>query len=109
MLLYKFRHYHLNCSQDGLESMEKLREEHDAQQVTLRELRYELSRGKEHLANLDTQQLALTAEVEQLQQEKLAMAGQRKATLAENCELRETCKLREEQMAAIKEQVERYG
>lgn len=103
-------------------STERLRGDYESQQVAMRELRYELSRGKEHLSHLDAQQLALAAEVEQLQQERVVLAGQRRATLEENSELRgqrgatleenselrETCRLREEQLAAIREQVERY-
>lgn len=90
-------------------SLKKLREDYEAQQVAMRELQFEVSRGKEHLAHLDGQQLALTAEVEQLQQEKGVLVGQREASLAENAELREACRLREEELAAIREQVERYN
>ena len=93
--------------QDQLASVEKLREDYDSQQVTLSELRREVSRGKAHLASLDAQQLALTAEVEQLQQERAGLVQQRDSTLTENSELREACREREEQLAAFREQVER--
>ena len=73
----------------------------------MRELKYELSRGKEHFSKLDAQQLALKADVERLQQDKAVLAGQREEAVAESSELREGVRVREEQLTAIREQVER--
>ena len=93
--------------QDALSYMEKLREEREAQQATIRELQHEVSRGKQHMSSLDTQQLALTAEVEKARQERGALAREREEAVVESEELRERCRLSEEQLAAIREQVER--
>lgn len=56
---------------------------------------------------MDAQQLALTAEVERARQERGVLAREREEALAEREELRERCRLGEEQLAAIREQVER--
>lgn len=87
--------------------MEKLREDYDSQQVTLSELRHQLCRRQEHLASQDAQLVALTAQVEQLQQERVVLDNQRKGALAENVALRETCTHQEGVAAGFGEQLER--
>lgn len=87
--------------------MEKLQQDTDSQQATVAELQYQLSRGVEHDAAMDTQLQEVRVQVEQLLKERVSLVNERKRVDAENSDLKGRYRGQEELLSALTEQIER--
>ena len=87
--------------------LERLREEHDSQQLTLRDLRNQLGTSQEREAGLSTRLEGASAQLEQLQQERAVLVSEKERADVEGSEFRSRWEKQEELVAALREQIDR--
>ncbi len=87
--------------------LERLREDHESQQVAVRDLHDQLSTSRDREVDLEAWLVRTESRLEQLQQEKLLLVREREKAAAEGAEFRNRWESQEELVAALREQIGR--
>lgn len=93
--------------QEQLLSLDRLREEHETQQLALQDLRSQLSHTQEHEAGLEAQLKGASAQLEQLQRERVSLVSEKVRVASEAVELKSQWEEQEKLVTALREQIER--